>query len=56
MLSKEKIEEYINILIEKPEYVDKLPNEIVNQLIEYLQSEISKQEQLINQLKNQNGN
>ena len=45
-------EEIIDILVYNPEYVDKLSDEQVDYLINYLKIEIKKQEQVLEQLEN----
>ena len=56
MMSNKDLEEYVKILSEKPEYVDNLPDEVVNELIDFLTKEISNQEQILMNLQEQNRN
>lgn len=53
-MSLDNIEELVNVLTDNQEYVDKLNEEQVDYLINYLEKEIEKQEKILDELKNSN--
>lgn len=55
-IEKNQIDEYINLLTENPNYVDNLPEDVVDMLIDYLQEEIQSKEQQISELQESSAN
>ena len=53
-MSLDNIEELVNVLADNPDYVDKLNEEQVDYLINYLEKEIEKEEKILDELKNSN--
>ena len=50
-IDKKQLEEYVNILSTRQELVDELSDDVVDQLIVYLEEEIANQEKILDELK-----
>jgi hypothetical protein len=53
-MSNEQLEYYVQLLSENIDALDSLPDELVDQIIIYLQSEIERKEKLLNEIESNN--